>query len=604
MYIRRTTIKSRQSGEPYYTYRLVESVRVQDKVRQITRLNLGRHFEVPREQWTPLVQRIEQLLKGQTEFFPIELESLWEEAAQRYAALLINASARQTESTKQTATDYQSVDIGSLALLRPRSVGIEHVALSAIRQLGLDLKLEALGFNGSQCQAALGTLIGRMVEPASELATHQWLQQRTGLGELIGADFGKMGLEQLYRVSDKLYTNKTALETHCYQQACDLFAFDEVITLYDLTNTYFEGNGKGNANAALGRSKEKRSDCPLVTLALVLDGSGFVKRSEIFPGNASEPKTLAKMINKLTPDELKQPPTVVLDAGIATQDNIAWLVEHHYRYVVVSRKRHRQFDEAQAQIIKETDNNTIRIQRVVCDDGDEVELYCHSAQREKKDNGIHQRFAQRFETALEKLALGLHKKRTVKQYDKIVERIGRLRQKYSRAAQYYDITVEQQDDKATAIHWKRTTTIQETLPGVYCLRTNQTQWDDTTLWQTYTMLTDLEAVFRSLKSELGLRPVFHHKKDRVRGHIFISVLAYQLVHTLRHQLKAHDIHLSWNGIRRALRGQDRVTVQLRREDGKTLHVRKTTRAEQRQKTICDALGIPANPGGTAQTIID
>ena len=174
-----------------------------------------------------------------------------------------------------------------------------------------------------------------------------------------------------------------------------------MITLYDLTNTYFEGSGKGNANAAFGRSKEKRSDCPLVTLALVLDGSGFVKRSEIFPGNASEPKTLAKMINKLTPHERKQPPTVVLDAGIATEENIAWLVENHYRYVVVSRKRHRQFDEAQAQLVKETDNNTIRIQRVVSADGEELELYCHSEQREKKDNSIHQLSAQRFETALE-----------------------------------------------------------------------------------------------------------------------------------------------------------------------------------------------------------
>jgi len=162
-------------------------------VRQTTRLNLGRHFEVSREQWAPLVQRIEQLLKGQTEFFPIELEPQWEEAAQRYAALLINASGCQTEGTEQTPTNYQSVDIDSLALLRPRSVGIEHVALSAVRQRGLDLKLEALGFNGPQCQAALGSLIGRMVEPASELATHQWLQHRTGLGELIGADFALHG---------------------------------------------------------------------------------------------------------------------------------------------------------------------------------------------------------------------------------------------------------------------------------------------------------------------------------------------------------------------------------------------------------------------------
>jgi len=320
------------------------------------------------------------------------------------------------------------------------------------------------------------------------------------------------------------------------------------------------------------------------------------------------------MISTLTAQERQQPPTIVLDAGIATQENITWLVENHYRYVVVSRKRQRQFDKTQSHIIKETDNNTIRVQRVVCADGDEVELYCHSAQREKKDNGIHQLFAQRFESALEKLASGLHKKRTVKHYDRIMERIGRLKQKYARAAQYYEVVVEQQDNKATHIHWKRTTTVQETLAGVYCLRTNQTQWDDATLWQTYTMLTDLEAVFRSLiprmiykewhvKSELGLRPVFHHKKERVSGHLFISVRAYQLVHTLRYQLKANNIHLSWNGLRRALRGQDRITVQLKCADGKTRHVRKTTRAEQRQKLICDALGVPTNPGGTVQTIM-
>ncbi len=123
-------------------------------------------------------------------------------------------------------------------------MGVEHVALHAVQQLGLDLKLEALGFNGPQCQAALGNLIARMVESVSELATHHWLQQRSGLGELLEVDYGKLGLEQLYRASDKLYANKTALESHCYQQARELFAFDEVITLYDLTNTYFEDSGK------------------------------------------------------------------------------------------------------------------------------------------------------------------------------------------------------------------------------------------------------------------------------------------------------------------------------------------------------------------------
>ena len=232
-------------------------------------------------------------------------------------------------------------------------------------------------------------------------------------------------------------------------------------------------------------------------------------------------------------------------------------------------------------------------------------MYCHSAQREQKERAIDERLAQRFETELSKLEQGLHKKRTVKRYDKILQRLGRLKQKYPRVAQHYEIEVEhdQPSAKATAITWQRTTPTEATHPGVYCLRTNQDQWDEATLWHTYTMLTDLEAVFRALKSELGLRPVFHFKTDRVSAHLFISVLAYHLVHTIRFQLKAFNIHLSWEGIRRALEGQDRITVQLQRADGKTLHIRKTTRAEPRQQLIYDALGISDRPGRTEKTMI-
>jgi len=604
MYIRRTTIKSRQTGQPYYTYRLVESIREGGRVRQRTLLNLGRHFEVPREQWAALVQRMEHLVGGQPDLLPADLDTQWEEAAQRYAAQLIRSRASVEEGRSAEAADYHSVDVDSLELLRPRSVSVEHVALAAVRQVGLDRKLAALGFNGPQQAAAIGTLVARMVAPGSELATHYWLQHHSALGELIDYDFLGLDLMALYRISDQLLKHKGALEGFLYAQERTLFDFEEVITLYDLTNTFCEGTAKVNANAALGKSKEKRSDCPLVTLALVLDASGFPKRSEIFPGNVSEPKTLAQMLGKLTAEHTGNAPTVVLDAGIASEENIAWLVENGYRYLVVSRKRHREFDPDAAVLIKEGDELTIRAQRRVHADTGEVELYCHSSQREKKERGIANLFAQRFEAALEKLAGGLHKKGTVKRYEKVLERLGRLREKYARAAQYYAVSVEQDpaSGKATAITWQRTKPIAETLPGVYCLRTNEADWDEATLWRTYTMLTDLEAVFRSLKSELGLRPIFHRKTDRVSGHLFISVLAYHLVHTIRFQLKAADIHLSWEGVRRELAGQDRVTVTLKRADGKTVHIRKATRAEPRQQVIYDALGISDRPGRTEKTI--
>ncbi len=411
MYIRRTSIKSRRDGEPYYTYRLVESVRSDGRVRQRTLLNLGRHFDVPREQWAALSQRIEQLVGRQSELVPSQLESQWEEMAQRYAAQVIRAKARLDEGRSPEAADYQTVDVDSLDLVRPRSVAIEHAALEALRQVGLDTKLEALGFNGRQQAAAIGTLVGRMTAPGSELSTHHWLQHHSGLGELVDCDFSRMHLMQLYRISDQLLKHKETLEEFLYARERTLFDFEEVITLYDLTNTYFEGTGQGNANAALGKSKEKRSDCPLVTLALVLDGSGFPKRSEVFAGNASEPLTLAQMVGKLAEDKAGSPPTVVLDAGIATEENIAWLVEHHYRYLVVSRKRHREFNPDEAVLVKAEGDLRVQVQRMINADTGEVELYCHSSQREKKEQGIAELFAKRFEDALEKLAGGLHKQR-------------------------------------------------------------------------------------------------------------------------------------------------------------------------------------------------
>jgi hypothetical protein len=398
-------------------------------------------------------------------------------------------------------------------LVRPRSVALEQVGLEAFRQVGLDNKLEALGLTGPQRSAAMGTIIGRMASPGSELHTYAWLQERSGLGELMGYEFATMSLMQLYRVSDQLLRNKQALEGFLYARERSLFDFDEVIALYDLTNTYFEGQARANSNAALGKSKEKRTDAPLVTLALVLDGSGFPRKSEIFAGNVSEPRTLAEMVGKLVDAEAATAPTVVLDAGIASEENIAWLVDNQYRYLVVSRKRHRQFCQAQAVEVKAHGEQRIQVNRVVNPDTGEVELYCHSAQREKKDQGIDELFAKRFEAALERLANGLHRKRTVKHYNKVLERVGRLKQQYARAAKYYEVSVEPDatSDKAAAVHWRRKRSLEDTCPGVYSLRTNQDQWDEATLWHTYTMLTDLAAVFRSLKSELGLRPVFHHK---------------------------------------------------------------------------------------------
>jgi transposase len=601
MYIRRTNIKSRAGAEPYFTYRLVESERIGDRVKQHILVNLGRHFDVPQDDWQALCARIEQLLDHQASILEIALPEPLERAAQRYAAQIL---AARSETLDETAVCFEEVDVDGLALVRPRSVGIEHLALHAAEQLGLHQVLEDLGFNRHQRAAALGNIIGRLCFPASESATHAWLQQRSALGELIGYDFEGMAAKRLYEASDLLWKHRQALEERLYKAEKTLFAFEETVTLYDLTNTYFEGVSHASSLSQQGHSKEKRSDAPLVTLGLVLDGSGFPRTSRIFPGNASEPQTLEVMLSGL---QASPEAVVVLDAGLASEENIDWLRTEGYRYLVVSRKRSRHFEQADAVIVKQRPDQQVSIQRVVNPDTGEIELYCHSLAREQKERAIQHLFSERFEQQLHQLAEGLHKKGCVKRYGRVMERIGRLKQKFSRAAQHYRIEVDRDadGDRATAIHWRRQekSGSQATHPGVYCLRTNIDTWDEVRLWQTYTLLTDLEAVFRSLKSELGLRPIYHQKTDRISGHLFISLLGYHLVHTLRVQLKAKGIHSSWELLRRSLATRMRITVSLRTRDGKTIHLRKSTRAEPHQQMIYDALGLPSQAGVNQRTTL-
>ena len=604
MYIRRTIIKSRKDGGQYFTYRLVESERIGKRVRQRTLINLGTGFLLPRDQWPDLASRIQEIIDGQHELFGVSQEI--EELAQNYAAQIIQA--RHKNQAKNERQDYREVDVNSLEMIRPRSVSCEHVALEAFNFLKLGEYLKTLGFNAPQLAAAIGTIIGRMCLPGSELSTHYWLQNVSGLGELIDYDFTKINLYKMYTISDQLLKNKEAIEKHLYLQEKNLFGFQETITLYDLTNTYFEGSSKANELGKRGHSKEKRADCPLVTLALMLDSSGFPKCSHVFEGNISEPVTLEKMIKgmerkSISPNMFESSKaTIVMDAGIATEDNIEWLKKNYYPYIVVSRKRHRQFNEDEAVVVKQYKDGTVKAQKVIDSENNEVLLYCHSTQREKKEQAINDRFTIHFEEALAILESGLHKKRCLKKYDKVLEKIGRLKQKYAKASKLYKIEIikDEQSGNAVKVRWTRQTPpdTKDGLPGVYCLRTSHMELTEDTLWHTYTMLTDLEAVFRSLKSELGMRPVFHQITKRVTSHLFLSVLAYHMVHSIRYRLKKSGITSSWSNLRKQLAGQNRVTISMQCKNNEVVHVRKSTRPEPRQQKIYSALGICSHPGRT------
>ena len=604
MFIRQTKTRNAATGEAYVTFRLVTSERVAKQVRQRTLLNLGRHFSLPKDEWPFLCGRIEFLLSGQRELVPEPVSPAIEALAQRYAARLVVAHkpvvGKNVAPTDPAAggADYQEVDVNSLEQIRPRSVGVEHVGLEALSLLGLPEILESVGLNGIQRNCVLGSIIGRIASPGSELATWHWLQERSAVGELLDVDFEGVPLMRLYRVSDLLVRHRDEIEKQLFGRIDNLFSLSATVTLYDLTNTYFEGEMAGNAKARHGRSKEKRSDCPLVTLGLVLDGSGFVRRSRMFEGNVSEAGTMEGMLKML---DAPMGAMVIMDRGIATETNIAWLVEHKYRYLVVSREQGRQFDENQAVETTTASEEIVRMQRVVSEDGSEVRLYCHSEQRQFKESAMSKRFIERFEKGVAALAAGLTKPRCEKKIDKLWERIGRLKEQSHGIGQHYKILLipDESGKKAVSLTWEKTPVdgTQLTHPGVYCLRTNETTWDESTLWHTYTMLTDLEAVFRCLKSELGLRPVFHHKERRADGHLFITVLAYQAVQAIRKKLKERGITTSWAGLRGILSVQQRVTASFRQRDGRTLHIRKATTAEPKLKNIYDALGISAEPGG-------
>ncbi len=236
-----------------------------------------------------------------------------------------------------------------------------------------------------------------------------------------------------------------------------------------------------------------------------------------------------------------------------------------------------------------------------------MRLYCHSEQRAKKEGGISQRFADRFEAELTKLSAGLSRSRTIKKIDKLWERIGRLKAKSHGVSQHYQIEIVADENgiNGKEIRWQRIPKegTMVTHPGVYCLRSNETGWDEEQMWRTYIMLTDLEAVFRSLKSELGLRPIYHHKEERADGHLFITVLAYQLVQFIRRKLAEQGNHASWNSLRTILDTQYRITATFKRKDGRTLHVRKTTQAEPEQMEIYKQLGLNPAPGGIKKMIV-
>jgi len=620
MFIKEIQKKNRGYDKVFISHRLMESYRTERGPRQRKILSLGK-LDLPKEQWKLLADRIEEKVIGQESFLSIDenIESL----ATHYAGLIIQQqitlSKHQVKKTQQA--EYETIDINSVSNSKVRSIGAEYVGYETFKQLGFDTLFSKLGLSKQEIDRAALSIVGKLVYPASERRTRAWAKHLTGLDELLSTDFTHLSNNALYRTSDLLLFFKSQIEEHLKLRERDLFSLQENIILYDLTNTYFEGSTKRNKKAKWGRSKEKRSDCPLVTLGLVIDEMGFPKASKIFKGNVYEADTLLKMLELLQGETIekvgvtastqaspkaKKGITVVIDAGISTEDNLKLLKAEGYDYICVARNK--PFDASEIELdnlvsIKQDKTNKVEAKLVKGED--ENVLYCKSFLKGKKEQAMKTKMQQRFEDGIKQISASLDKKGGVKKYAKVLERIGRLKEKNASIAHYYSVDVKHKDGIATAVDWKfvKLEKAEQRFSGSYFLRTSRTDLTEQKIWSLYVMLTNLEDAFRYLKDELGLRPVHHQKENRSDGHLFITVLAYHLLISIQTKLRSRGIYMRWSTIRDFLSTQVRVTTGMTNKDSKRIYIRNCSEAEPFHRAIYNALGLNHRPLQAKRTII-
>lgn len=596
------TVKKQNKGyfKTYTYHRLMESYRTPQGPRQIKLLDLGK-LQLPKDQWKHLADRIEQIVKGQERLIPVQSDI--EKLARHYASLLIKRKIelpqreQTVEEQQRLAEEYRSVDVNSVATQEIRPIGAEHVGFSYFKRLKFDTLFRQLGFSEKQIQVAALLIIGRLINPGSERKTLWWAKNKSGLDELLGTKFRNLHHNALYRVLDILCERKQEIEKRLREEERNIFSLEEKIILYDLTNTYFEGKSYVGEEITYGKSKDKRDDCPLLTLGLVIDEKGFPKVSEVFAGDVSEPGTLKKILKALG---AKEGNTVLIDAGVATEDNLRWLKEGGYHYVCVARgkpfiREEQQNEEGLITIKEEKDN---KVEARLYRGKDEKILYCRSKLKKAKEQSMKDAFRKRFEAELEAVKESLHKKRGTKRYEKVAERIGRVKERSHGIHRYYKIELAKGEDgkvKDIRYEYNKEQEAEERYSGTYYLRTNRTDLSEKQIWDLYITLSGVEDSFRTLKSELGIRPIFHYKKARIKGHIFITLLAYHILNAIRFTLREKGYFMRWDIVREGLSTHVVNTISMKTEEGKHLYIRNTSKPEVFHREIYKALRLKMVP---------
>ena len=617
MFVREVKKRIKTDGKSYdyIQHRLVESVRTKSGPRQCTILNLGT-LEIDKDKFKSLANSIEAILKKQNLLLDEDPEI--NGLAQHFAQIILRQRLReqkekspQREKEPEIEERFETVDVNSTTTSQGRSVGLEHIALCHLEQLGFFKILDECSFSKEQKKYAAAQVCAKLVHPDSERETARWLRESSAMDELLDADFSRISDHTLHRVADKLFQNKDLIEQRLAEKTRDLFSLNDDFVFYDLTNTYFESPKRTSNIAKYYKSKEKRNDCPVVTLALVVDELGFPKKSRIYEGNVTEGETLFDMLEEMTAQNSgATPKTVIMDAGIATEENIKRLqADERFEYVAVSRKKipRELFENSPVKDLKVNRKKKLSIKTLR--QGKETFMLCSSEERAAKEKAIFNNRKKKFEEALSKLRDGLKRPRTQKKHDHIMERIGRLKERH-KVGSFFKVDVTSDGNKATDIEWKFLKNKQRE-PGEYILRTSRTDLLDEQISMLHRTLTMIESSFRWMKMELGMRPNFHQRDDRMSAHIFLSVPAYFVLAPILNKLswggkfigtrKEKKQHNDWEipyglkSLAGTMESQTRVTTSFMCKDKKRIDIRTTLEPTANQLALYHRLNVNPRP---------
>jgi transposase len=569
-------------------------------------MELGK-LDIDRSQWKRLTHVLSMRLSGSDSMFENDdrIKEIADEAITNY----FSVQGSKSERTEILETgEFVNVDLSSVSASEVKSLGPELLATSFYDRLGMGKVLVECGFTDKEQALSKAVICSRLITPGSDLATWRYLGSNTALPELIDDCIANISKDPVYEIADALYENKAAIESLLVKRETELYPGARLF-LFDLTNAYFEGRALGNDLAYYGHSKEKRYDCTLVSLALLVDDRGLPIYSRIYPGNQSEPETLADVLESIkdlvklglfTEDLL----SVVMDRGIATKDNIALVQSYGLPYLVITRsdsakKYLDEFKEDRNSFTEVTNSadETIYIKDASCNGGENSDInrvLCISERRGMKEKAISDQRTSRFIADVERLVKAVRAGTYV--VPKTIERrIGKLSNVHRSISRRYSIeVVTNEDNKATdVILREKQDRIDEakTLYGAYVIETNRKDLESEEIWHLYMTLTKVEGAFRALKSDLGLRPVHHQLARRTAAHLFISVLAYHLYSAISLTLSEAGDTRSMSTILTQLKTHSRLTVMLTDDKAQIHHLRISSTPDPVQRKIYEILGV-------------